>query len=208
MSLKSTMNVQNVNRRSFLTGCASAATAAAMGVIATPTASVARTRRPLASPAVARAPHRLKDVRTIRLTHQATGDRFRGVYSESGRYIPEVMEILNWTLRDVNVDEVRRMDPKLIDALSNLQNVFDLDELIVTSGYRCRATNERIRRRTGRAAKNSYHMHGMAADVYSYKVGPRRLARAAWTYGAGGVGYYPYNGFVHLDVGPQRRWRG
>ena len=162
----------------------------------------------LAAPAVLKGPNGLGEVQTISLVHQLTGERYRGVYSEDGEHIPEVMHILDWMLRDVNVDEVRPMNAGLIDVLSGVQHAYDLSELIVTSGYRTRRTNERLRIETGKAARNSYHISGKAADVYSLRVGPRRLANAARAYGAGGVGYYPRNGFMHVDVGPRRSWRG
>jgi uncharacterized protein YcbK (DUF882 family) len=33
-----------------------------------------------------------------------------------------------------------------------------------------------------------------------------RLHGAALALGGGGVGYYPRDGFVHVDSGPVRRW--
>ena len=33
-----------------------------------------------------------------------------------------------------------------------------------------------------------------------------RLHRAALSLRAGGVGFYPNSGFVHVDVGPVRQW--
>jgi uncharacterized protein YcbK (DUF882 family) len=33
-----------------------------------------------------------------------------------------------------------------------------------------------------------------------------RLHKAAMSLRAGGVGYYPGSGFIHMDVGPLRHW--
>jgi uncharacterized protein YcbK (DUF882 family) len=33
-----------------------------------------------------------------------------------------------------------------------------------------------------------------------------KLHRAALEMGRGGVGYYPESDFVHVDIGPVRRW--
>jgi uncharacterized protein YcbK (DUF882 family) len=45
-------------------------------------------------------------------------------------------------------------------------------------------------------------------DVYLEDVALDRLRAAALDIGRGGVGYYPVSNFVHVDVGPVRRWVG
>ncbi len=76
----------------------------------------------------------------------------------------------------------------------------------VVSGYRSPATNAALRRKSRAVAKNSYHMRGMAIDVRLPGRGVTQLRLAALRQRAGGVGYYPGSGFIHLDVGPLRRW--
>jgi uncharacterized protein YcbK (DUF882 family) len=49
-------------------------------------------------------------------------------------------------------------------------------------------------------------MKGMAIDVFLRGRNLSQLHAAARAAGAGGVGYYPSHGFVHLDVGPVRHW--
>jgi uncharacterized protein YcbK (DUF882 family) len=46
----------------------------------------------------------------------------------------------------------------------------------------------------------------MAADVRLPGVPLATLRDAALDLARGGVGYYPGNGFLHLDTGPVRRW--
>lgn len=203
------MDVRHLTRRSFFAGGATlTATCVAAPALLAPHAASARPE-PIeaAAPAILRGDAAFDSVRTVRLVRRSTGEQYRGVYCIDGVYVPEAMEMLDWTLRDTRIDKARAIDPRLIDVLSRLQSAFDLDELIVTSGYRSRKTNEWIRRRTGMAARNSFHIEGMAADVYSPNVSARRLARKAGDCGAGGIGYYPSHGFIHLDVGPYRRWR-
>lgn len=195
------MTAYSISRRSLFGAAASAG-----ALLLTPARALARPE-PLA-PAILRGPDAYAGVRTVRLIHQRTGERYRGVYYEGGAYIPEVMSLIDWILRDVNVDRTHPMDARLIDVLGRMQQRLDVRELRVTSGYRSRETNERLRQRTGRAAKNSFHIEGMAADVYNPSVSTRCLARAARAEGAGGVGFYPSHGFVHVDVGPERNWRG
>jgi uncharacterized protein YcbK (DUF882 family) len=78
--------------------------------------------------------------------------------------------------------------------------------IIVTSGYRTKATNDRLRRQRIDAARNSFHLSGQAADIRIHGVPPARMAALGSVVGLGGVGIYP--SFVHLDAGPQRFWKG
>ncbi len=49
-------------------------------------------------------------------------------------------------------------------------------------------------------------MKGRAIDIYVPGGSLAALRRTALALKRGGVGYYPRNGFVHLDVGPIRYW--
>jgi uncharacterized protein YcbK (DUF882 family) len=46
----------------------------------------------------------------------------------------------------------------------------------------------------------------MAVGIALPECDLRDLHRAALDLGAGGVGYYPRPGFIHVDTGPVRRW--
>lgn len=50
-------------------------------------------------------------------------------------------------------------------------------------------------------------MRGQALDIYTPDVTTRRLQQQARTEGAGGIGWYPSRGFVHVDTEPRRDWR-
>ena len=145
--------------------------------------------------------------RRIDLRRAATGERFNGVYFAAGRYIPDALAHLDWVLRDVHADRAAMMDLALVNLLCLMNSAMPGRELIVTSAYRTRATNDRLRRRTGLAARNSLHLHGMAVDFYCQRVPPRAIARLARRFDVGGVGRYDRLGFVHVDVGVSRYWR-
>jgi uncharacterized protein YcbK (DUF882 family) len=110
-------------------------------------------------------------------------------------------------MRDVHADAVHHIDTTLLDALSRLGRVLGTRApLHVVSGYRTRATNERLRRTDHSIAANSYHLAGKAADVFVPGRGLASVRHVAQTLQVGGVGYYPRSGFVHVDTGPVRAW--
>jgi uncharacterized protein YcbK (DUF882 family) len=78
----------------------------------------------------------------------------------------------------------------------------------VVCGYRTPESNEYLRTRsddTG-VARNSQHMQAKAIDIRVPGVRTRKLRDAALALKGGGVGYYPVSQFVHVDVGPVRKW--
>ncbi len=159
----------------------------------------------LTAPALARA--RVPNTRSLSLHNARTDDRFDGVYYADGLYEPEAMAALDRLLRDHRADEVTVMDVRLYDLFSRLQETLDkTDPLRITSGYRTRATNDALRKRTRWAAKNSLHIEGMAADFKLPGVSGRTLSRAAKGLKMGGVGTYRGASFIHVDVGDVRNW--
>lgn len=55
-------------------------------------------------------------------------------------------------------------------------------------------------------ARQSYHTKGVAADIRMRGVSLRQIQTTALFMRRGGVGFYPRSDFVHVDVGPVRRW--
>ncbi|MBO3717385.1 MAG: DUF882 domain-containing protein [Candidatus Accumulibacter sp.] len=77
----------------------------------------------------------------------------------------------------------------------------------VISGYRCAATNTRLRNSGGGGvARQSLHMEGRAIDIRIDGVPLADVRDAAMSLQAGGVGFYPRSKFVHLDTGKVRYW--
>jgi len=147
--------------------------------------------------------HRLK------LRAQRTGEVFDDVFRSGPIIYDDALGEIDHLLRDWRRDEVVKIDRGLIDLLSFVQEGVGYDQPItVVSGYRSEATNKMLRRRNRNVAKNSYHMRGMAADIRLPGVSPNTLRKLALKMKAGGVGYYPRAGFIHLDTGPVRTWRG
>jgi uncharacterized protein YcbK (DUF882 family) len=72
----------------------------------------------------------------------------------------------------------------------------------IVSGYRCRRHNINVG-----GAEFSYHMKGMAADIVIAKHTIPEMAsrvREIDSFRQGGIGCY--DTWVHVDIGPKRRW--
>jgi uncharacterized protein YcbK (DUF882 family) len=128
-------------------------------------------------------------------------------YWVDGWYNPDALSRFNHFMKDRRSGEVRNMDPGLLDILHALQNMGSQREPIhLLCGYRSRTTNAMLARRSRGVARNSLHITGQASDIYMPGLNLSRLRDNAKSLQAGGVGYYPRSGFVHVDTGDIRYW--
>jgi uncharacterized protein YcbK (DUF882 family) len=147
--------------------------------------------------------------RAVALRHRHTDETLHTVYYANGRYIPSALKDVNWLLRDFRSDEVKEIDPRLLDLLYAVsQRLETTQPFDVYSAYRSPATNARLRREGWGVARNSLHMQGMAIDIGLPGRESRHIANCALSLQRGGVGFYRRSNFVHLDVGEVRTWRG
>ena len=145
--------------------------------------------------------------RGLKLENLHTGDRVDAEFWTPDGYQPDALAAINQALRDHRADQATDMDIRLLEVLSELSRRLDTHETIqVVSAYRSPATNEMLRRKGHKVAKRSYHMKGQAIDIRIPGVPLKDLHRAALSLKSGGVGYYGRSNFVHVDVGPVRRW--
>ncbi|MGQ9365997.1 DUF882 domain-containing protein [Azospirillum sp. A39] len=146
--------------------------------------------------------------RHLHLLNLHTGERLQGDYWSKGQYLRSGVRAFSRLLRDHRTGEVHPIDPRLFDLLHQLQRRLGFRGPVhVISGYRSPATNALLREAdTDGVAKFSYHMQGKAIDLRIPGVPLRTLHRAALSLRSGGVGYYSSSNFVHMDVGPVRRW--
>jgi len=161
-----------------------------------------------AAPVYARAPGLLRgagDIRRVRMYSQRTGESVDTVYFANGAYIPEAITELSFFMRDWRQNEVKKYDPRNVDILAATLRMMDTTEpYLVISGYRTQQTNRMLRG----AARDSYHIKAMAADVRLKSRSTSNIYKAARTCNGGGVGIYGRSNFVHMDCGPVRTWSG
>jgi len=145
--------------------------------------------------------------RALAFYNRHTGERLRAVYWEQGAYLRSSLAEIDHHLRDHRTGDVKAIDPRLLDLLYRLRGALGTQEPFhVISGYRSPATNALLASRSGGVGKRSFHMRGMAIDMSLPGRSAGDLRRAALAQQAGGVGYYPSSGFVHVDVGHVRSW--
>ena len=149
------------------------------------------------------------DVRKLWLYSRRSGEEIETVYWVDGEYIDEAITEISRLMRDWRRNEIKIIDRRTLDVMSACQTMADSSQPFqLLSGYRSPQTNAMLRRKSRRVARNSLHMTGQAADIRMSNRSTRQIARAAISCRAGGVGRYSKAGFVHLDCGPVRSWRG
>lgn len=146
--------------------------------------------------------------RSLWLQRASTGEMVREVYWHDGKLYEPGYRAICTLLRDVQAGQVVAMDLRLLDVLRGVQGWLEAYDksrpMITTSGYRTLKTNAR----TEGASQNSKHPRGQAWDGHIEGVSTINLAKFGEYLSGGGVGFYQGRGFVHLDSGNLRTWRG
>jgi hypothetical protein len=92
------------------------------------------------------------------------------------------------------------VDEDAMDKLQALRHKLNRP-VIVTSAYRSRAHNKAVG-----GAEESLHMQGKAFDIRMDNHDPHEFELAARAVGFTGFGFYPKQGFMHIDTGRSRFW--
>ena len=147
--------------------------------------------------------------RTLSFYNTHTGEELVTCYYTNGAFCPDAMERINYILRDHRTGEIKTIDPRLMDLLYSVNHQLACSSPFhILSGYRSPETNKRLRKKKPGVAKSSYHILGQAIDIRLPGCDTRQLRKACLDLKLGGVGYYPRYGFVHVDTGSFRTWRG
>lgn len=175
------------NRRRFL----QLGLAGALSIAATPALALGRIQQP----------------RRLALHNLHTDERLDVTYWKDGQYGRGAIAKLNNILRDHRSGDVAQMNLGLFDLLHDLQNKMHHDGRVeIISGYRSPRTNAMLANLSDGVATHSYHTKAMAMDIRIPGRTLRSVQNAALLMRRGGVGFYPSSDFVHIDVGPVRRW--
>ncbi len=138
-----------------------------------------------------------------------TGERIDIRFRSAAGYSGDALRAIDWFLRDWRTGESMPYDIRTIEVLSAIHSQLGVSEpAVLTSGFRSESTNLMLRRTGVGVAQNSFHLRAQAADIVYPGIAVGRVAAAAQICGAGGVGCYQRQGFVHVDCGPRREWYG
>jgi uncharacterized protein YcbK (DUF882 family) len=159
-----------------------------------------------AHPALASLP-RFKGTRALSFYNLHTDEKLHVAYWKDGKYDRTAQTPINHILRDHYSGDVHPIDLRLIDLLFDLQGrLHNSGTIEIISGYRSPRTNLMLANLSDGVAKNSYHTRGMAIDIRLPGSSLPHIHNIALAMRRGGVGYYPDSQFVHVDVGPVRKW--
>lgn len=89
------------------------------------------------------------------------------------------------------------VEPRLLNALEELRTLINRP-IKILSGFRCVKSNQEVG-----GTKSSQHMYGKAADIVIKDFSVPQMYEAALQindFFEGGIGVYPENGFIHVDV--------
>ena len=164
---------------------------------------------PMLIPGAAIAAYRVipKRSRSLSLYNLHTGESLKTTYFANGQYLPGALREIDHILRDWRENEVKPIDPALLDLLAGIHHRLETSQPFqIISGYRTPKTNAMLHIRTEGVAVRSLHLDGKAIDICVEGRSLKNVRRAAMSMFGGGVGYYPRTGFVHVDTGRLRFW--
>lgn len=92
------------------------------------------------------------------------------------------------------------LNTRAMDMLQDLRDRLGRP-IVVVSAYRSPAHNKAVG-----GVKNSRHLVGEAFDIRMDNHDPVHFEELARAVGFRGFGFYPRQGFMHIDMGPAREW--
>jgi uncharacterized protein YcbK (DUF882 family) len=150
-----------------------------------------------------------KPSRELSFVNMHTGEKLRAEYVHNGVYVPSALHAINFLMRDHHNNKVHPIDPHLIDVAHMLHGrVGGKGPIDIVCGYRSPETNAMMHEISAGVAVHSMHIQGKAMDIRVPGTHLGQLKKSALALNLGGVGYYPYDDFLHIDTGAKRHWVG
>jgi uncharacterized protein YcbK (DUF882 family) len=150
---------------------------------------------------------RPETTRALSFYNVHTGESLKILYFDRGEYVPGALLEVNYFFRDFRANQVKAIDPQLLDLLHRINRALDTSQpFSLISGYRSPATNAWLASQSEGVARHSLHIEGMASDINVQGRSLALLQIVALAMRGGGVGYYPRSNFVHVDTGRVRHW--
>jgi len=145
---------------------------------------------------------------SLSLYNTHTRERLSVVFRRpDGTYDADALNALNWIMRCHVTNQQTNMDVNAIEYLNLVdKRLGGGNEIHIISGYRTPSYNSFLKSKSGRVAGHSLHLAGKAIDIAVPGIGLDKVRHTAVALRLGGVGYYPGEGFVHIDSGTFRTW--
>ena len=144
----------------------------------------------------------------LKLINANTKDEVTFHFGKNHRLRSQEVFKLNHFLKDWRTNEIKKFDAIVLNDFLKICSLCsgksDALKVSVHSGFRSKETNEYLRRKSHKVARNSMHILGKAIDFSIPGMSAQHLTKIVKANTKGGVGSYPT--FVHLDSGPQRSW--
>jgi len=135
----------------------------------------------------------------------STGERETITYWSGGVYLKDGIKAIDRILRDFKTEVVGSINISLIEKLHlMLSPLNERAEIEVVRGYISGDGSDQILSNS----PNAFHNAGEAVDIRLTEITLDHFLKDFVRWFDGGVGIYPKKNFVHLDIGPPRRWVG
>ena len=144
----------------------------------------------------------------LNLINTNTKDEVTFHFGKNHRLRSQEVFKLNHFLKDWRTNEIKNFDAIVLNDFLKICSLCSgrsgALKVSVHSGFRSKETNEYLRRKSHKVARNSMHILGKAIDFSVPGMSAQHLTKIVKANTKGGVGSYPT--FVHLDSGTQRSW--
>jgi hypothetical protein len=122
--------------------------------------------------------------------------------------LPPSAEVLGEFFRCRGFAFHKTIDPRLLKTVLAAAKKFESPLVRVISAFRSPKFNDALAKKGRGVASESRHTRGEAIDFGLPTAKAAEIGSWVWENFEGGVGVYAKDNFVHIDVGPKRRWTG